>query len=257
MSTDWIIIGDATSTEFAPLGDDAQRLQAATFASISAAIDTADRLEIPPTWVVLVEGLPGIVDRCELNRLVSCWPLARIVRVVGSWTESEQRHRQPLPGCQRIAWHRWSTWLAETLAAEAQGQLVPWLPLATDDDRWLLPSSSQQVLPTGSALLVGDDWGQLAWIADFCRQRGSSVVWRRCGAVDDLESCHAVVYDIAFPNEKTEVELAGLRARFPRAPLVVLAGFPRANDRQRWLAAGATAVLAKPVLLGDLHAALN
>ena len=47
--------------------------------------------------------------------------------------------------------------------------------------------------------------------------------------------------------------LGQLRDRLgPTVPIVALLGFPRVEDRDRALAAGATAVLAKPLLLDDL-----
>lgn len=61
-----------------------------------------------------------------------------------------------------------------------------------------------------------------------------------------------MVFDFGDWLESELAELARLAAELSGAPVIALVGFPRVEDRDQILAAGASAVLSKPVLVDDV-----
>jgi CheY-like chemotaxis protein len=66
-------------------------------------------------------------------------------------------------------------------------------------------------------------------------------------------SVDAVLCDLEFGGTAEQLStLAALKAVTGAAPLIALVGFPRLDDVSRLQSAGATAVVSKPFLTGDL-----
>jgi DNA-binding NarL/FixJ family response regulator len=66
------------------------------------------------------------------------------------------------------------------------------------------------------------------------------------------ESAAAGIFDAGDGDAEYET-LRRLAADLRPAPVIALLGFPRVEDRDRAVAAGAAAVLSKPLLLEDLY----
>ncbi|MBS0210014.1 MAG: response regulator [Planctomycetes bacterium] len=258
----WLFVGDLGSDEFAALRADLSRLptQRAVANLASGVADIDDGFS--PTWIVLVEALPRALRRDELARLTERWPLARVLRVAGSWCESERRHGWDWPGAWRILWHQWPSWLAQTQSQAERGEMPARQATTSDEESWLVdapPATNRAASgtnPRPRALVVGDDAEQAAWLVKACVRLGFDVQHRRSTEAAEESNCAAVVYDVAFPQSTSMEQIAVCRQSHPAGAFVVLCGFPRTDDVARWQAAGATAVLAKPVRLADLDCAL-
>jgi CheY-like chemotaxis protein len=95
------------------------------------------------------------------------------------------------------------------------------------------------------------------WLAAACRRRGGSTVWLRPPRPARVEGAVAAIYDgadAAGPLDELK-HLGATLGRLPSGgpvPILALFGFPRIDQKRRALAAGAAAVLSKPVHLDDL-----
>ena len=79
-------------------------------------------------------------------------------------------------------------------------------------------------------------------------RRLENTVWLRPPHAARVQGAAAGIYDGNDP----EGELPGLVAALSPAPVVALVDFPRIEDQRRAVAAGAAAVLAKPLQVDDL-----
>ncbi len=95
------------------------------------------------------------------------------------------------------------------------------------------------------------------WLSAACRQRGLRALWQHDRAATRIDGATAAIFDSAqLCDEEWETVRRFAEAVRP-APLVALLSFPRIEDRDRAVSAGASAVLSKPVLLEDLLEALD
>ncbi len=125
----------------------------------------------------------------------------------------------------------------------------------------LPPSSNPQSLipsPFGGLAVVRcrsfETWD---WLGAACRRHGLSAVWQRDGVVARVEGATAAIFDYADLNDDELDDLRRLAAAIHPAPVVALMSFPRIEDHRRALAAGAAAVLSKPLILDDLFAEID
>jgi hypothetical protein len=95
-------------------------------------------------------------------------------------------------------------------------------------------------------------WAIEDWLSAACRACGHATAWLRGPRWSRVEGAAAGVFDAADLAEEDERDLRKLCAMLAPAPVIALANFPRVEDRRRMLAAGAAAVLSKPVATEDL-----
>src|SRR4051794_21630350 len=60
-----------------------------------------------PGAIVIVESRPGQFSRREVERLHAAEPLARLVALLGTWCEGEERSGRPWPGVVRVPASSW------------------------------------------------------------------------------------------------------------------------------------------------------
>jgi CheY-like chemotaxis protein len=263
LTASWLFIGDLRSAEFAVVRESAETLtNAASFATLAQAA-TATEPNETPTWIVIAEATPHEVDRDALAAVTKRWPLARTVRVVGSWCEAERRHGWSWPGAWRLMWHQWPAWLDQTLHLAGQGRMPEWLPTASEEECWSEFQANNRQSAAGAAankpvtLVVGNDAEQRDWLAKVCTKLDQDAHMCRPDQLPGDKSISSMIVDVDFPSADAAQVILKCRRLQRHAPLVVLSGFPRAEDISTWKAAGATAVLAKPVRLIDLERALT
>ena len=156
------------------------------------------------------------------------------------------------------------------------GQPCSWaLPLtATEEERLLVDAadSSPQKSPHPNPLPKGEGTGQSRrglvaihshsremadWLSAACRSRGLVAIWQRDPVFARVEGAAAAIFD---GTDLCEDECDALR-RFVitlrPAPVIALSSFPRIEDHDRALSAGASVVLSKPLLVEDLLAPLD
>jgi len=90
------------------------------------------------------------------------------------------------------------------------------------------------------------------WLAEACRRRGYSTVWLQSAAAVRVEGAQAAIFDAADCDSSEADQLRCLAATLGQTPILALLDFPRIEDHDRALAAGAAAVVSKPLLIDDL-----
>ena len=206
----------------------------------------------PPDWIMVFQSLPGEFSRKMLDMLWRLAPLARIVRILGSWCEGEQRTGQPWPGTPRIYWHHAPARLRAELSAPNGAAAWQFAGTMSDEDRLL---AARQLALQGSKYLIGIHARTMSHaesIADVCSAHGWSAVWLQPGRPVFVRGLKACVFDAAHSSDSEFKELSRTNVQLPGVPVVALLNFPRLEDELRARYAGATAVLSKPLLMHDL-----
>jgi DNA-binding NarL/FixJ family response regulator len=243
-----LLVGDVNRPEFREAGQAAQRLgDLLGVADASAAAEAIASGRTMPDLIVAAQAFPGEFSAASIERLRRLAPLARVVGLLGPWCEGETRTGRPWPAAIRIYWHQWLPRAEEDLRRLGSGQTSNWsLPITASEEERLLAMADRPWEKRQGRLAICSPWAEMrAWLADACRLRGYTPVQLPAAA-------DALLFDGTDCRDHELVELARLAASVRPAPAVVLLDFPRVEDRDRARAAGAAAVLAKPLLLEDL-----
>jgi two-component system, OmpR family, copper resistance phosphate regulon response regulator CusR len=111
---------------------------------------------------------------------------------------------------------------------------------------------------TGHVLVIADEQRTAQLVGNGLREDGHDVVNMREGELDlflaTIEDFDVIVLDVSGESGPARAALAAIRSERPELPVVVLAGDGEPADRERWLAAGATDLVAKPFVLEELSA---
>ena len=231
-----------------------------------AALSQVSQESSTPDVIVVVQSYPGEFTDRQIDRLRRVAPLARFVAVLGTWCEGEMRSGTPWSGAVRVYWHQWAPQCHRELGRLLAGRESLWSlpPTACEEDRCLAVAARQDRGRTASsphgdprlparrlAEIVSQQHDVFNWLAAGCRDRGFDVRWRRAGDELPADVPAVVLFDAAG-------EMALELARFRQlqvgrdVPSVVLADFPRIADRDRFVRAGARAVLSRPFFWDDL-----
>jgi len=241
-----LLVGDFDSAELAPIADalsaacDAKR--AGSIGDSLALLATAAR---SPVAIVMAWPTPGAFVRSELSALRKTAPLARQFAVLGSWCEGQTRGGQMVPGLIRTVWHQWlPTWLDEFRAGRPS--LPTWgLPETAGEEERLLARVSRPWVPrSGLVVIIGRQQERATLLAQACRQRGYTTVWLQ-SALDLLRVGDPTV--ILWDGDARQLdELNAVRCA-TKTPILALIDFPRVDDVRRASAAGATAIVGRPM----------
>jgi len=250
------VLGDSKRAEFDQARACLDRLgQVVEARSVDQALAMVASAGSTPAVIVVAQSYPGEFSTESLDRLRRQVPLARIVGLLGSWCEGETRSGDPWPAAIRLYWHESVPQCSRELAGLVGGTGSTWsLPgTATDEERLLARSGNRFGRRHGLVALCAQRAATHDWLMTALGQRGYSTIWLRERQSVRIEGATAAIFDARASSEDEMSRLARLRDRLgPTVPIVALLDFPRVEDRDRALAAGATAVLAKPLLLDDL-----
>jgi len=224
--------------------------------------------------IVVAEDRPGQYSEETIDRLRRLAPLARVVGLLGSWCEGESRTGRPWPASIRVYWHQWLPRFGRESARLDAGILGSWsLPVtAGEDERMLALADEPFPKRAGRIAIYSPEFAMQDWLGAACRRAGYSTVEkgdksnfcegptgspRRIGLIPFSsphagESAAAGIFDAGDGDAEYQT-LRQLAADLRPAPVIALLGFPRVEDRDRAVAAGAAAVLSKPLLLEDLY----
>jgi len=250
-----LVVGHADRSEFrearAVLDELGQIASAADVESAAAALAAGENT---PDVIVVAQSHPGQFAPEAIDRLRRLAPLARVLGLLGSWCEGEPRTGQPWPAAIRVYWHQWVPHVQQEIARLRDGNCSTWaLPItASEEERFLLLADEPLSKREGLIAVCTRQFEMQDWLCAACERRGYSTVWLRPHRPVPVEGAKAVIFD---GNECRGEELESLKQLacvLGPAPIVALLDFPRVDDRDRALAAGARAVLSKPVLLEDL-----
>lgn len=209
-----------------------------------------------PDLIVVLRNRCGQFAAEAIDALRSRAPLSRLVVVVGSWCEGETRSVAPWASEIRLYWHQAAERLRRELAELAANRCPVWsLPAtATDDERLLWierPDAVSHPAPRGTIALVSRSQELADWLSAALRGQG----WRTARSLpgEPIRGVMSLVlWDMQRFGDAELAEFAHWRTSAADCPALVLAGFPRLEDAQRAHAAGATALVSKPLSLADL-----
>ncbi len=251
-----LIVGDTDRAEFRDARRELDRWGSVTAAgSIAEAAAALEGSSYAPAVIVIAQAYPGEFPSEAVEQLRRRAPLARFVALLSPWCEGETRSGRPWPGGIRVYWHQWPARAARELARIASGLFSSWsLPAtASEEERCLALSGEAINIRDGLVAVISPHPAMQEWIAAACRRQGFATVPVRPQSEISVGEVVVAIFD---GSEAQGVELAELRrwaAAVAPAPLIALLDFPRVEDRDRALAAGAAAVLSKPFVLEDLY----
>jgi len=256
-----LFVGDGSKCEFRRV---LSTLKASTHAKTAVNLDEATALLAVPRetvdLIILAVSRPGEIRCDQFDDLVRQAPLSRIILVLGSWCEGEQRSGKPWPGGQRVFWYDWSRYWQRELESVAHGLCPTWgRPVTTTHEE--LTDSTVTLPTTRSAGLIVLDTPVLETadtLADLLRVCGYATYWvRSANDLGKVAGATSAVWEGTMGDDREVAHLARLSFASGRIPIVALLDFPRADRIERLLAAGAAHVVAKPFLLDDLLTALQ
>jgi hypothetical protein len=251
-----LLMGDVDRPEFAgtaALLGSVGRVD--VFSNVDQAAKALVAADVVPDVIVVAQAYPGRFSHGDIDRLRRSAPLARILGLLGSWCEGETRSGQPWPAVPRIYWHQSNARVKRQLKHLVQGKCPSWgLPVTATEEERLLRNTAEP-LPRQDGLIalharrsVADDW-----LSAACRTRGYSTVCMRPSNYTRVEGAKAAIFDGTDLNDKEIDCLRRFLDTLGKTPVIVLADFPRIEDKRHAIAAGATTVLAKPLNLDDLY----
>ncbi|MGD0900705.1 MAG: hypothetical protein ABR915_22970 [Thermoguttaceae bacterium] len=255
-----LLVGDTNRSEFRRAREVLDALGRVRHAPDAAA---ADAVLADPQWapdlIVIAQAYPGQFSQAAVDGLRRRAPLARMVALLGSWCEGEMRTGRPWPGVIRLYWHESFARCCRQLRRLVEGRTSAWdLPAtATEDERYLAAARTPWPKRQGLAAISTRRLEMESWLAAACRECGYATVWLRPRSIARIEGAAAAIFDVADGGEAELADLRRLAAQIAPAPLVALADFPRIEDVERLEAAGAAAVLSKPLHVDDLVWALG
>ncbi len=249
-----LLVGNSDRSEFRPARSAlAAWGQVVGFPSAKSAADALNEGLVTADVIVVAQAFPGEFSHRAIDRLRRAAPLARLLGLLGSWCEGEMRTGKPWPGAVRVYWHQWLPRCSREFERIRQGESAAWglPPTATEEERLLMASDwppPQDGLIAIHTRLVA----MHGWLSEALRRRGFSTVWLRPPHSARASDATAAVFDSSDCRDPQFSQLEDLATVLRPAPIIALLDFPRAEDRDRALSAGATAVVSKPLHLDDL-----
>jgi CheY-like chemotaxis protein len=206
-----------------------------------------------PAVIFLVQSYPGQLPAREVRQLHAATPFSRLIALLGSWCEGEQRSGKPWAGVPRIYWHQWSPQIVSELAADSPASLGLWQLPRTATASEQLERAATLPWPRGVGLVSIDTrlFRDYEALAEACQAGGYATAWSEPGRPICLKGVAAAIWDgISVTDESQELARV-VRAAHP-APVVAMVDYLRRQDADLAAAAGAAAVLRKPLLVRDL-----
>lgn len=250
-----LLVGDPSRPEFVEaVGQMRASSRVIGFDDPAGAISWCNQSELIPALVVIASVRPGQWSYEAIEQLRGRLPLVPFVALLGAWCEGEMRSGAPWPGVVRVYWYQWRQRFGREWAAIASGQCRSWsLPVTASAEERLLPQADPGKPGNhGVAAVVADGRETAEWLVAACRSHGWTTVWNTVWRSAELQGVDVVVWD-AGAIEPAAVEiLQEIRDAFGDAPVAALTDFPRVEEQRRLMAAGAAAVVSKPLLASDL-----
>lgn len=278
-----LMLGDWERAEFAPAAALTRSL-----CRVTALADPRDAAQwlaqgggsaefMVPDLLAIALAYPGQFSVDDIEAMRAQIPLTPIVAVTGAWCDGELRTGTPWPGVVRVAWHQWSERFPPEAASLAAGRASAWaLPnTATAEERLLFSAVASGAadhparLP-GLVAIVSDHRETADWLMAVCRARGWPAVYMPSREAPPalvaegqwtapspthaiaLQGVGLVVWDVGPIGSTTLAAWQQMAPIFHGAPVLALVGFPRPDDMRRLTAAGAAAVISKPLATGEL-----
>jgi len=222
--------------------------------AVPAALDHL-RGHLPPHVLIVAQARPGRFAGRQVERLHAVSPLSRLVALLGTWCEGEERSGRPWPGVLRVFWHQWDArMIPELSGTDFPRSALCTLPRTTSFAEHAAqaagapPSSLRQ----GLVAVHTPSAQTYRGLSDACRGAGYATAWSPPSQPPQLSGVEALLWDAIACDTASAAELWRLSRAVGTGRVIALLDFVRRGDCDRALAAGAGAVLAKPFLVGDL-----
>ncbi|MFM8953697.1 MAG: hypothetical protein ACKOOF_11665 [Planctomycetaceae bacterium] len=212
-----------------------------------------------PVLAVLASDMPSRWTLADAVAVSRCWPLAPVVSVCTPLADGRRRSGPALPGVEEVSWNelplRLAAWFAD-LDAGRPGVLG--LPAASRrEDRVLeaaagLRGAAQR---DGESLRVGVAARRavdLDGVGALLAATGATVVERMVGRPRLDMAADLVVWDVEQITADMLTWLRMLTIQQPGLAVVLLDSFPRSDTSLAAFAAGARAVLGRPLAAESL-----
>jgi CheY-like chemotaxis protein len=223
-----------------------------------------------PTVIVILQAWPGQYQSTDFNKLRATCPLARMVRLLGTWMEGELRSGLGIPGALRTYWHEAAGRFAQEVDHFAMGIITAWAFPVTANEQDRLLGSWQVVAidtPTSKAehpntfaksiAIYAEHRETAEGLADVCSQCGWRGIW-----LSEFQDFSPAKFDALWIDSTRGAPgaLAAMRLLNSLAsstPTIALVGFAREDEIQQLHAAGASVILRKPFVVADLEWEMN
>jgi AmiR/NasT family two-component response regulator len=250
--------GEYDRDEFArAIADMAATANVVQIGCLNAAAQNLARGE-PVDLIVVAQARPSQFPLAEIDALRQAAPLAPIVALLGSWCEGEMRSGSPWPGVVRVHWHQWREWFRQGLAKFSRGEQSAWSqPMTATAEERLLSLKAVRTDTSAVVAVISEHLEMADWLAAACRNRGASVITLNHIPCSPIDGVAIVLWDVGLLSPLLVSQQQTVAAQFPRSRIIVLADFPRSEEVDRLIDAGAAAVLSKPLLVNDLDECLN
>ncbi len=251
------------STDRAEFRDARQTLDALgrvlAFPGVPRAVAAIEAGAAAPDVIVIAQAYPGQFPHWGVDQLRRLAPLARVVALLGAWCEGETRSGRPWPAVIRLYWHQGPARCRRELLRLVEGRGSTWgLPLtATDEERLLAAAQRRPPQRRGLVAISTPRADMEAFLAAACRSCGYATVWLPPGQSVGVHGATAAIYDGCELRAAELDDLRRLAATLAPTPILAILHFPRPDDHRCALAAGAAAVLAKPLHVDDLLGQLD
>jgi hypothetical protein len=267
-----LLIGNIERPEFQGVAEFMETLgQVHYFSEAESALKALEKCEIVSNLTVIAQAFPGEFSQQAIDRLREASPLSRMIALLGSWCEGEQRSGQPWPTVIRMYWHHGLHTIRREIRLLAQGDCPSWgLPLTASDEERLLAATPtgrtgfqpagadrKSVLHEGLIGIATSRYESFDWLSASCRHRGYATLWLRGTRYPVVEGFSAILLEGTDFRGMEFQNLREITKRYPQARRIAIMDFPRIEDHHRLRQAGAAAVLSKPFSVEDLFEELE
>jgi CheY-like chemotaxis protein len=253
-----LLIGDVTGNE---LREIAETVGSCDF-NVSPNIDRAlakIRGGYSPAIIVVEQPWPGRISAANFDELQRAAPLARIVRLLGTWMEGELRTGRPQPGTLRTYWHEAATRLQQDIQNLGAGRKSNWtMPTTANDQERLLEAAGDSCTFTkpqsqAKSIAIYVQHRETAEsLAEICTQCGWHGEWLREHQLAAPIAADAILVDSVCGVPTAIASIRKLRPVAGSTPVIVLVGFAREDELLELRAVGAAAAVRKPFHVDDL-----
>ncbi len=207
-----------------------------------------------PQVIVIAQSRPGQFPVAHVERLHSTSPMSRLVALLGSWCEGEMRTGHPWPGVIRVMWHQWRPRMIPQLSDRSGIQPELWTLPRTASVAEQMARATEVAWPRHAGLIAvhARTLRDYQAISLPCADVGYATHWVLPDKPTHAAGVTAAIVDGVAGAGPTLDRLKDIAKRTAPAPVIAVLDYVRRQDYERALAAGVSAVIAKPVLSYDL-----
>jgi hypothetical protein len=210
---------------------------------------------VDPQAIVLLQSRPGQFSAVQIEQMHAQAPLTRLIALTGPWCEGEQRSGRPLHGVVRISWRNWRERLPMALTIDNHAARSPRTITETEQIENVIKPTRHLPSHRGTVVICSERRTDYNHLAAAAKQLGFSAAPLSENSASTLLAT-VVIFDgweeaAAFEKLRPDNNCnADIRR-------ILVLHFPRPDDHIRAQQAGIEAVLAHPLSLADLNAALS